>query len=141
LLDEGTSLVLDMEAGVEHLGRGTVQAVDCVLVVVEPGRRSVETAMRIKDMASDLGLQQVCAVGNKIRSPEDEALLKKNLGGMPLIGLVPYDEKLRDAEINGRPAMEASRVAVNAVEQLLRTLERDMNRGPKGAAQDRENRA
>lgn len=103
LLERNTALVLDMEAGIEHLGRGTVRAVDGLLVVVEPSRRSVETALRIKELAGQLGLQNVFAVGNKIRSADDERFLKEALPGWEFAGHVPYDDGIRDAEMAGRP--------------------------------------
>ena len=74
-------VVMDMEAGIEHLGRGTAQAVDRLLVVVEPGRRSIDTAMNIKKLASEIRLDKVSIIGNKIRSSKDEDFLKiKHVG-------------------------------------------------------------
>lgn len=122
LLDKDTALVLDMEAGVEHLGRGTIKAVDSLLVVVEPGRRSVETALRIKKLAQDIGLKQICAIGNKIRSESEEALLKKALGDIEFAGFVPYDEALRDAELSGRPAAGASQSVDYAISEIVKQL-------------------
>ena len=122
LLDKDTALVLDMEAGVEHLSRGTVDAMDRLLVVVEPGRRSVETASRIKGLAADLGLKQVSAIGNKIRSEGDETFLKENLNDIEFAGFVPYDERLRQAEISGKPVAGASRAADEAVGRIAENL-------------------
>jgi len=122
LLDESVSLLLDMEAGVEHLGRGTVGSVDRLLIVVEPGRRSVETAFRIKGMADELGLTRLCAVGNKVRSGDDEALLRDAVGGIPFAGFIPYDVRVREAEIAGRTVVGASpeidRAAMRLAQQL-----------------------
>ncbi len=70
-------VVMDMEAGIEHLGRATAKGVDWLIVVVEPGRRSVETAGHVRRLAGDLGLHQVAVVGNKIRGAADEAFLRK----------------------------------------------------------------
>jgi len=123
LLDEDTSLVLDMEAGVEHLSRGTTQAVDALIVVVEPGRRSIETAERILRLAGDLGLRQVVAVGNKVRSAEDEELIQSGIGDIPLAVFVPYDHAIRDAEIGERSVVGASHTAGVAVAKLVDILE------------------
>jgi len=122
LLDGDTSLILDMEAGVEHLGRGTVAAVDRLLVVVEPGRRSIETAVRVRKMAADIGLTQVCAVGNKIRSPADEAFLGENLLDFPLAACLPYDERIREAERGERSVLGASSLLDSAVGELVQRL-------------------
>ncbi len=122
LLDDNTDLVLDMEAGVEHLGRGTTSAVDRLLVVVEPGKRSVETALRIKKMAFDLKLKRVCAVGNKIRSLKDKNMLKHSLAGIDFAGFIPYNKQLVQAELEGRSVYGTSRAVDNAVGKIVRIL-------------------
>ena len=81
-------LILDMEAGLEHLGRGTSQGVDFLIVVVEPGRRSVDTAEHIRQLAGDIGLTKVLIVGNKIRSDKDEEYLKQTLKGFDFLGFM-----------------------------------------------------
>lgn len=126
LLDKNTALVLDMEAGIEHLSRGTIRAVDRLLLVVEPGRRSVETALRIKSLAGDLGLEQVSAIGNKIQSGADEAFLKKVLNSIEFVGFVPYDERLKKAEMTGQPVAGASAAAYKTIAAMVRKgLERN----------------
>lgn len=122
LLDDDMTLVLDMEAGVEHLSRGTVRAVDRLLVVVEPGRRSVETALRIRSLALDLGLDQIGAVGNKLRSGSDEAFLREALPDVEFLGFVPYDEALRQADVSGNSAIGASRKAEEAISGVVEKL-------------------
>jgi len=122
LLEKNTALVLDMEAGVEHLSRGTVESVDRLLVVVEPGRRSVETAERIGNLAADLGLKRVSAVGNKLRGAADKAGLRKNLNKMEFAGFVPYDEGIREAELDGAPVAGASGQVNEAVAGIVARL-------------------
>jgi CO dehydrogenase maturation factor len=100
-------VVMDMEAGIEHLGRATAKGVDKLIVVVEPGRRSIETAMHVKKLAEDLGLHKVAVVGNKIRGPADEAFLQKNLADLPILGFIPFNEKIIEADLGGRPPYEA----------------------------------
>lgn len=94
-------VVMDMEAGIEHLGRGTSRAVDCLVVVVEPGRRSVETALRIRDLGADIGLSRVALVGNKIRGQRDRDYLTEILSAFPFLGFIPYDEAIIDADVKG----------------------------------------
>ncbi len=100
-------VVMDMEAGIEHLGRATAKGVDWLIVVVEPGRRSVETARHVRRLAGDLGLHRVAVVGNKIRGEADEAFLRKNLPDLPFLGFIPFDERIIEADLKGIPPYEA----------------------------------
>jgi CO dehydrogenase maturation factor len=133
LLDGDTTLVLDMEAGVEHLSRGTIGAVDRVLVVVEPGSRSVETAVRIKGLADDLGLRQTDAVGNKIRSESDESYLRGALPGWDFAGFLPYDESVIETERSGRPVSDAGPSLGEALNKMVASLE-EVATGPTGGS-------
>lgn len=123
LLDDGMSLVLDMEAGVEHLGRGTLEAIDRLLIVVEPGRRSVETAVRIKDMAADIGLEQVGVIGSKVRSQEDTGFLDDAIKDMEFLGAIPYDETVREADMAGKSIVGVSQVAEEAISEIVSRIE------------------
>lgn len=100
-------VVMDMEAGIEHLGRATAKGVDWLIVVVEPGRRSVETAGHVRRLAGDLGLHRVAVVGNKIRGEADEAFLRKHLRDLPFLGFIPFDERIIEADLKGIPPYEA----------------------------------
>lgn len=122
LLDEGVSLVMDMEAGVEHLGRGTIAAVDHLLIVADPGRRAVETARRVNDLAADIGLERVSVVGNRVRSPADEAFLRASLPDMAFAGFVPYHETIVGAEREGRSVTAAAAVVTDAVREIVSAL-------------------
>lgn len=103
LLRRGEVILVDMEAGIEHLGRGTVQGVDALIVVVEPDRRSLETAARIFRLAREIGLERVLAVGNKVRSPEEETDIREELPEeLPLLGVLPYLEELHKSGRTGR---------------------------------------
>jgi CO dehydrogenase maturation factor len=111
-------VVMDMEAGIEHLGRATARGVDWLIVVVEPGRRSIETALQVKHLAQDLGLTKVAIVGNKIRQPADEEFLKQNLPDLPLLGFLPFDEKVIEADLKGRPPYELSPTLAAAAQEI-----------------------
>jgi CO dehydrogenase maturation factor len=91
-------LILDMYAGVEHLGRATVDFVDAMLVVVEPTRRSLGTAEQIKKLANDIGLRRLWLVGNKVRNPEEEAFLRTETPGLPVLGILPADLAVQEAD-------------------------------------------
>jgi len=91
-------LVLDMYAGVEHLGRATVDFVDAMLVVVEPTRRSLGTAAQIKKLANDIGLTRLYLVGNKIRNDDESKFLESETPGLPVLGYMPADMKVQEAD-------------------------------------------
>ena len=114
-------VVMDMEAGIEHLGRGTAKAVDKLIVVVEPGRRSIDTAEHIRKLASEIRLDAIAVVGNKIRSEKDEAFLKKYLPDFEFLGFLPYDDALIEADLNG---MSPYDVASPAGEKLSEMIEK-----------------
>src|SRR5512143_1819887 len=99
-------LLLDMYAGVEHLGRATADFVDAMLVVVEPTRRSLGTASQIKKLANDIGLQRLYLVGNKVRDEEEAKFLETESPGLPLIGCLPADLKVQEADRLGIPVYD-----------------------------------
>jgi CO dehydrogenase maturation factor len=101
LLRRDEVLILDMEAGVEHLGRGTASAVDAFIVVVEPGQRSIQTAHAIRALAHDLGIERVYAVGNKIASDSDRTFIAEQLSGFDILGFLPHDSKAIEADRRG----------------------------------------
>ncbi len=107
VLVRGEVVVMDMEAGIEHLGRATAQSVDKLIVVVEPGRRSIDTAGHIRQLAGEIGLKNIAVVGNKIRSDKDEAFLKTHLSDFEFLGFLPYDDALIEADLNGISPFDA----------------------------------
>jgi CO dehydrogenase maturation factor len=94
-------LLLDMYAGVEHLGRSTVDFVDAMLVVVEPTRRSLGTAAQIKALANDIGLTKLFLVANKVQEQEEVNFLENNTPSIPLIGWLPTHLKVLEADRKG----------------------------------------
>lgn len=115
-------VVMDMEAGIEHLGRGTSRAVNCLIVVVEPGRRSIETALRIKDLAGDIGLSRVALVGNKVRSQRDREFLVNSLSDYRFLGFIPYDDQIIEADLGGVFAENVTENTRSAFEEIARNL-------------------
>ena len=102
LLREKETVIMDMVAGLEHLGRGTAGAVDAMFAVVEPGTRSLQTAQAIARLANDLGVAKFWVVGNKVRHARDAAFIRDNLNGLPLVGLLPYSEQAIEADIQSK---------------------------------------
>ena len=105
--ERGEVVVIDMEAGIEHLTRGTAQGVDAFIVVVEPGQRSIQTARSVKEMAKGLGVKKVYAVANKIKSGSDAAFIEKELD-IPLLGSISYDPLVVEADKQGQPPFSLS---------------------------------
>ena len=119
---EDDILIIDMYAGVEHLGRGTVDFVDAMIVVVEPTQRSLGTAAQIKDLAKDIGLNRLWLVGNKVRTDEEKDFLEKNSPGIPLLGTLPMDLGVLDADRLGKPVYDHVPALFKASEEIALTL-------------------
>lgn len=119
-------IIVDMEAGLEHLSRGTGRHVSRFLAVVEPYYRSMETARRIAELATELGIGEVDAVANKVRDAADRKAIADFCAAhsLPIIGEIPYDETLVASERAGVPPIDAQPPgpAVDAVRRLARTL-------------------
>jgi CO dehydrogenase maturation factor len=122
LLARNEVIILDMEAGIEHLGRATAKAVDRLIIVVEPGRRSVETAYRISELARDIGLRNIGLVGNKIRSQSEREFLISSLSSFEFLGFIPYDQKLVDADLANIPIIDSSQQIMSAVKEIYQSL-------------------
>jgi len=115
-------VILDMAAGIEHLGRGTAKAVDKLIIVVEPGRVSIETAYRIEKLAKDIGIENLAVVGNKIHNQSETEFITSKLKGFDILGFMPYDPALTQAEINNLPLLDASQSIALAVREIYGRL-------------------
>jgi len=115
-------LLLDMYAGVEHLGRATVDFVDAMLVVVEPTRRSFGTAAQIKKLANDIGLMRLYLVGNKVRNEEEAKFLEAESPDIPLLGYLPADLKVQEADRLGIPVYDHVESLKFSIEQIIKMI-------------------
>ena len=126
LIQRGEVLVMDMVAGLEHLGRGTARRMDAMLVVIEPRMKSVDTVRRILRMADEIEVETVLAVGNKVMRPKDEEFIQRKMEelGVPVISIIPYDQAVADADMEGIPTIDYApeAPAVKAVEELEKYL-------------------
>jgi CO dehydrogenase maturation factor len=122
LLARNEVVIMDMEAGIEHLGRATATAVDKLIVVVEPGRRSVETALNIKRLAADIGLASMVVVGNKIRNKSDEEFIRSSLPDFEFLGFIPYDQAIVDADLASTSVVDASQTVIGEVSNIYQAL-------------------
>lgn len=119
-------VILDMEAGLEHLGRSTAMAVDAFIVVVEPGRRSVQTALAVAQLASDIGVNRILVVGNKVRGPDDEAFIRESLPGFAILGFLPHSQRAIEADLVGQAIYEAAPEMVEAAKGIKERLEAEI---------------
>jgi CO dehydrogenase maturation factor len=122
VLSRDEVVVLDMEAGLEHLGRGTASGVDRLIVVVEPGRRSIETAHQVRRLAADIGVGTLSFVGNKIRSEKDEEFLKKQMPDFDFLGFIPYRSNIIEADLDGRPPFEKDLETMETVKEMIKKI-------------------
>ena len=134
--------VMDMEASVEHLSRGTMKHADALLVVLEPYYRSMETAGRIVPLARGLGIGRVFGVANKLRGPQDEQAVEDycHKHDLPLVAKIPFDESVVEADRAGRAVIDYD-VTSPVVEELSRVadfLEREISPGGDGAGGRRD---
>jgi CO dehydrogenase maturation factor len=123
LLYRGEVVILDMEAGVEHLGRATAQAVDKLIVVVEPGQRSLEVAGKIRQLASDIGLRNIGLVGNKIRREEDRQFLLNRMPDFEFLGFLDYDPRIIEADLSGKAPYLDNPQFLNRMEAIVKKID------------------
>ncbi|MDZ4185067.1 MAG: carbon monoxide dehydrogenase accessory protein CooC [Desulfuromonadales bacterium] len=125
MVARGETVIVDMEAGLEHLARGSTEAMDAFLVVVEPGQRSIQTAHQIRRLAADLGVRKVFAVGNKVVDEVDRRVIEEGVAPLPLLGILAHRESIREADRQGVSPYDLDpdlRAEVAAVYQRLLTL-------------------
>ena len=115
-------VVMDMEAGIEHLGRATAKAVDKLIVVVEPGRRSLDTAGHIRQLAAEIQLTDIAVVGNKIRSLKDEQFLREHLSDLEFLGFLPYEDALIEADLSGISPFDVNSPVNLVVREMIARL-------------------
>ena len=105
VLNKDDVLIMDMEAGLEHLGRATTSGVDTMLVVIEPGYRSVEGAKRILELANQIRLSDVRFVANKVDGPEDETFIRESFPDQDILEFIPYSASLRQVDRPGKSVL------------------------------------
>ncbi len=123
LFRDDEMLILDMYAGVEHLGRATVDFVDAMIVVVEPTRRSLGTAGQIKKLANDIGLNRLFLVGNKVRVEEESHFIERETPGIPVLGCLPADLDVQEADRLGQAVYDYVPSVTNVAKEIAEKLE------------------
>ena len=116
-------VIMDMEAGLEHLGRGTASMMDQFIVVIEPGARSIQTYTRIKQLARDIGITKVRVVANKVRDDSDREFLKSRIPAEDLLGYISYNPEVIDADRRGLSPYDCSPSALAEIRAIKEKLD------------------
>lgn len=119
-------VILDMEAGLEHLGRGTTSFVDCFVVVVEPGARSIQTYEKVKKLAADLGVKKVRVAASKIKNEEDIEFIKARIPEEDILGFVSYSEQIIAADRAGLSPFDVSESAVSDIGKIKSRIDNEI---------------
>jgi CO dehydrogenase maturation factor len=123
VLDRDEVVIMDMEAGLEHLGRGTAGMVDVFIVVVEPGARSIQTYGQIKKLAADLGVRRVRVVANKIRSLNDRDYISENIPADDLLGMIEYSDDIIEADKKSAPPRSVTGGAATEIMKIKESID------------------
>ena len=118
-------VIMDMEAGLEHLGRGTAANMDQFIVVIEPGARSVQTYRNVKRLANDLGVKRVRVVANKVRDQQDEDFVRSIIPEEDLLGCIHYNTEVIDADRQGKSPYDFSPTAIEEIRKIKAILDRE----------------
>jgi len=124
IVERDEVVIVDMEAGIEHLTRGTAEGVDAFIVVVEPGQRSIQTAIAVKNLAKGLGVKRVFVVANKVRKEQDVQFIKNNIEDIEFLGQMNFNEDIMESDIKGLPAYGASEQTLEEAKKIKNNLEK-----------------
>ncbi len=128
LLGRSEVIIMDMDAGVEHLGRGTAKGMDAFIIIVEPGQRSFETARAIKRLANDLGVKQCYIVGSKTQNEEERQFILSSLSDFEVLGFINYHQEIAEADLRGLGVFTSSPEAVAEAEEIRKRLEENLSK-------------
>ena len=118
-------VIMDMEAGLEHLGRGTASMMDQFIVVIEPGARSIQTYEKVKQLAADLGITKVSVVANKVRTEEDREFIRSRIPAENLLGFLSYNPEVIDADRRGLSPYDVSPTAVEEIRAIKARIDQE----------------
>ena len=127
MLRSSDVVVLDMEAGLEHLGRGTTSGMDEFIVVIEPGARSIQTYKNVRRLANDLGVKQVRVVANKVRSADDEEFIRSRIPAEDLLGFIHYNSEVIDADRQGQSPYDFSQTLIDEIRSIKERIDQSNN--------------
>ena len=127
VLSRSEMVIMDMDAGVENLGRGTAKAVDAFIIVVEPGQRSFQTARAIQRLAKDLGVKKCYIVGSKTHDESERRFITENLSDFDILGFIDYHQEVAEADRLGKSVFETAPAAVAEIKNIKEKLERNIS--------------
>jgi CO dehydrogenase maturation factor len=116
-------VIMDMEAGIEHLGRGTASAVDAFITVVEPGMRSLDTARAVRKLAEDIGIKKCYVVGNKVTGEGDRQFIKENLPDFQVLGFISQNPAIAESDRKGVSPYDIDPTVVGEVRAIKEELD------------------
>ena len=122
LIQNDEIVIMDMEAGIEHLGRGTAESVDALIVVVEPGQRSIQTAHQINALAKDIGIKRVFIVASKIKDAQDLNFIQTQLKEFTHLGFITFSDAIREADMNGSSPADTRSSVVEEINVIKNEL-------------------
>lgn len=122
VLGRNEVVVMDMEAGVEHLGRATSGSVDALVVVVNPGKRSRVAADKIRKLGSDIGIKNIVVLGNRIRSEQDKQLIQESMEGFKILGFIPEMDEIVNSDRDGTRPFEDINTIPEELKQITKKL-------------------
>ncbi len=128
LVQREEALIIDMEAGLEHLGRGSTGSVDALIIVVEPGQRAISTAKQIKKLGEDLRIKNMMIVGNKVNSDQDRQIIEENLSDFPVLGHMSFNPKVLQADREGKSPYDIDEKIKDEVKAILTELEKRLHK-------------
>lgn len=123
-------VIVDMEAGIEHLTRGTADAVDAFLVVVEPGQRSIQTALTVFSLARDMGVKRVFVVANKVRGQRDIAFIEQHIEKKRIVGMITFRDAILEADVRGSAPHSTSPETTAEVRTIKQKIEEHLRTRP-----------
>lgn len=122
ILQNKDIVILDMEAGIEHLGRGTAGGVDAFIVVVEPGIRSLQTYKQVKKLAKDIGVNKVLVVGNKVRNEDDKTYILEEVESIDCLGFIHYSDDVINSDRLYKSSYDCSKNTIMEVKRIKEKL-------------------
>ena len=128
VLSRSEVVIMDMDAGVENLGRGTAKGVDAFIIVVEPGQRSFQTARAIRKLAKDLGVETCYVIGSKTKDENDRQFIKDNLSDFDILGFIDYHAEVAEADRQGQSVYEVAPEAVDDVKKIISVLNKSVKK-------------
>src|SRR4030066_2510746 len=113
VVERGEAVVLDLEAGVEHIGRGTAKEGDALLIVADSNLKSLEIAKHIHDLASAAGMKQLFLVGNRVMNDTQREAIQTfaDQNGIVVLAFVPWDQKIIEADMLGETPLKNKEIA------------------------------